>query len=228
MSGLLNLTFYITYVFLITTGSVTFIEALATKDPMVRHILNIETVISIVAGFFYSRFVAMLSSSPNYTQLLQTRYLDWSITTPFMLLSLCLALGSVASYSANKVSSNGYRQRKPLYLGFLMGVIALNYGMLLLGYLGEMGKMDKKLAWVTSFMCFGLMFGWIWQMYLGKFELSTEWIIFGLYVILWSIYGFVYFAKDETKHTVYNVLDLCAKCLVGLFFWLYFTGIIAV
>lgn len=215
MSGLLNLTFYITYVFLITTGSVTFIEALATKDPMVRHILNIETVISIVAGFFYSRFVAMLSSSPNYTQLLQTRYLDWSITTPFMLLSLCLALGSI-------------RQRKPLYLGFLMGVIALNYGMLLLGYLGEMGKMDKKLAWVTSFMCFGLMFGWIGWMYLGQFKVSTEWIIFGLYVILWSIYGFVYFAKDETKHMVYNVLDLCAKCLVGLFFWLYFTGIIAV
>ena len=93
MISLLKLTFYITYVFLITTGSVTFIEALATKDPSIRHILNIETVISIVAGFFYSQFVTLVKDTPNYTQLIQTRYLDWSITTPFMLLSLCLALG---------------------------------------------------------------------------------------------------------------------------------------
>ena len=49
-----KLTFYITYVFLLTTATITFIEALRTKDAKVRHILNLETCISVVASFFYT------------------------------------------------------------------------------------------------------------------------------------------------------------------------------
>ena len=52
-----KLTFYITYVFLKTTATITFIEAIRTNDSKVRHILNIETCISVVAAFFYSKFV---------------------------------------------------------------------------------------------------------------------------------------------------------------------------
>ena len=40
-----KLTFYITYVFLMTTSTITFIEAIRTNDSKVRHILNIETCI---------------------------------------------------------------------------------------------------------------------------------------------------------------------------------------
>ena len=52
-----KVTFYITYVFLLTTATVTFIEAMRTSDSKVRHILNLETCISVVAAFFYGRFV---------------------------------------------------------------------------------------------------------------------------------------------------------------------------
>ena len=45
-------TFYITYAFLMTTATVTFIEAIRTKDIKIRNILNLETCISIVAAFF--------------------------------------------------------------------------------------------------------------------------------------------------------------------------------
>ena len=53
---IVNSTFYITYAFLITTGTITFIEALRTKDPSIRNILNLETCISIVAflEFFFT------------------------------------------------------------------------------------------------------------------------------------------------------------------------------
>ena len=50
-------TFYITYVFFLTTATITFIEAMRTKDQKIRNILNLETCISIVAAFFYSKFV---------------------------------------------------------------------------------------------------------------------------------------------------------------------------
>ena len=50
-------TFYITYVFLMTTATITFIEAMRTKDIKIRNILNLETCISVVAAFFYGKFV---------------------------------------------------------------------------------------------------------------------------------------------------------------------------
>jgi bacteriorhodopsin len=212
MISLLKLTFYITYVFLITTGSVTFIEALATKDPHIRHILNIETVISIVAGFFYSQFVTLIKDTPNYTQLIQTRYLDWSITTPFMLLSLCLALG--------------YKNHKKTNLWVFLSIVFFNYGMLVLGYLGERKLLQKDIAMITSFISFIIMFSIIYWVFIKGYSNTVNLVIFFSYVILWSIYGFVYKTDEETKNTVYNVLDLCSKCFTGLFFWMYFAKII--
>ena len=187
MISLLKLTFYITYVFLITTGSVTFIEALATKDPSIRHILNIETVISIVAGFFYSQFVTLVKDTPNYTKLIQTRYLDWSITTPFMLLSLCLALG--------------YNIRKKINLWMFLSVIFFNYGMLLLGYLGERQLLQKDIAMITSFICFIVMFFIVYWVFIKGYSNTVNLVIFFSYILLWSIYGFIYKTNEETKNT---------------------------
>ena len=57
---LVDNSFYITYVFLMTTATITFIEAMRTKDIKIRNILNLETCISVVAAFFYSKFVVDL------------------------------------------------------------------------------------------------------------------------------------------------------------------------
>ena len=85
-----KLTFYITYVFLMTTATITFIEAITTDDVRARHILNLETCISVVATFFYSKFVKQLEEGVDYKQINIDRYTDWMITTPLMLLVLCL------------------------------------------------------------------------------------------------------------------------------------------
>ena len=212
--SLLKLTFYVTYVFLITTGSVTFIEALTSKVPEVRHILNIETVISIIAGFFYSQFVAGLSSTPNFSAMTQTRYLDWSITTPFMLLSLCLALG--------------FNIKKKLHLSVFLSIIAMNYGMLIIGYLGETNRLDKRIAVIISFAFFIAMYAIVYATFVFGYNNTANQVIFTIFVIVWSMYGFVYFNKDETKNIAYNILDLIAKCFTGIFFWLYFSKIITV
>ena len=45
-------TFYITYVFLLTTATITFIEAMRTNNAKIRNILNLETCISVVAAAF--------------------------------------------------------------------------------------------------------------------------------------------------------------------------------
>jgi bacteriorhodopsin len=63
--------FYFTYVFLITTGVITFIEALRNPIPQIRHIMNLETCISIIAGYFYGVFIELLDKSEEKSVLTQ-------------------------------------------------------------------------------------------------------------------------------------------------------------
>ena len=78
--------FTITYILLLTTSLITFIEAIRTQSPIIRHLFNLETCISLVAGYFYSIFVNKINSYEhknipiNWTEITQLRYIDWSIT----------------------------------------------------------------------------------------------------------------------------------------------------
>ena len=58
-----KVSFYVTYSFLLTTATITFIEAMRNKDSKIRHILNLETCISIVAAFFYTQFIKKIKET---------------------------------------------------------------------------------------------------------------------------------------------------------------------
>ena len=75
---LISFTFYITYVFLLTTGTITFIEEMRTSNTEVRNILNLETCISVVAAYCYGKFVDELDDKDiNFNKINDTRYIDW-------------------------------------------------------------------------------------------------------------------------------------------------------
>ena len=106
--SLVKNSFYFTYIFLITTGTICFIEALRNPDPKVRHIMNLETCISLVAGYFYGLFVAKIDKSEKekdeempLEEINDNRYTDWAISTPLMLLVLCLVLGMENKHVVN-------------------------------------------------------------------------------------------------------------------------------
>jgi len=105
MSDLIEYSFYLTYAFLMTTGTITFIEALRTKNESVRHILNLETCISVVAAFFYSNFIGKLEHI-NYEEINLNRYVDWAITTPHYV----VGIGACVPRQSNQ-QSNGQIQR---------------------------------------------------------------------------------------------------------------------
>lgn len=209
---LINSSFYVTYAFLMTTATITFIEALRTKDAKVRNILNLETCISVVAAFFYGKFVSMFENTDevNYEKINHTRYLDWSITTPIMLLVLVLAL----LYNTNGGAFN--------FFSFL-AILLLNYGMLGVGYLGELEMMDKTFANVIGFFFFIALYVFIYKNYVGK-NFDNK-ILFFAFVVLWAFYGIVYFMDEVSKNVFYNILDLLSKCFVGIFFWAYYTKV---
>jgi len=207
---LVNSSFYITYSFLVTTATITFIEAMRTKNAQVRHILNLETCISIVATYFYGIFLEKLKKEKiDYKEINTTRYVDWSITTPIMLLVLLLAFG--------------YNTGQKVTLWSFLLVLVLNYGMLYSGYVGETGQMDKKIANLIGFVFFFLMFGYIYLVYIAPYKSFDNKMLYLVFLVLWTLYGVVYYFEEIEKNVSYNILDLFAKCFVGIFFWAYFT-----
>lgn len=210
--------FTITYILLLTTATITFIEALRTKTPIVRDILNLETCISIVAGYFYSVFVGKIDKyeekgvNINWTEITQTRYIDWSITTPLMILTLCLVLGKEIGV--------------PLHLPTFLMVVALNYIMLFVGYLGETGVLSRITADITGFAAFFAMFGIIFKTFVLPKYRWCNYVLYFIYLVIWSMYGFVYLLGDEYKNIATNALDFIAKCFVGIGLWAYYTKII--
>jgi len=212
MSALTN-TFFLTYVVLFTTGTITFIESIRTANPAIRHILNLETCISIVAVFFYTQFMKMIQTNNiNFAEITRLRYVDWSITTPMMILALTLVL---SFNSKQRVSLQNY-----------ILLILLNYGMLSMGYLGESGRMDKVKASIAGFVFFFAMFAFIWVLFLMNSKSMNSLVVYSLYFVVWAIYGIVYFFNEKNKNISYNVLDLIAKGLIGIGLWTYLADVI--
>lgn len=223
--------FYITYIFLLTTSVITFIEALRSPIPQVRHILNLETCISVIASYFYGLFIEQINKTKKYNhsknnllekknhdsvdalpleKINNMRYFDWIITTPFMLLALSMLLG--------------YENKIPVKIKPFLLVLFFNLLMLGFGYSGETGLLNKNLASFMGFIFLFLTFGTIWRLFMTSIKITYQSkLIFWLYLGLWSLYGVFYHANEAIKLIGYNMLDLIAKAFVGIFFWLYLT-----
>jgi bacteriorhodopsin len=210
--------FTITYILLLTTATITIIEALRTPNPIVRHIFNLETCISIVAGYFYMLFVGKVEESEklnkpiDWVDITETRYIDWSITTPMMLLALCVVLGLNSKISVK--------------LTTFLTIIILNYFMLFVGYLGENNILSRLYAMIIGFIAFFLMFFIIFVTFIKPKNNFTNNVLFTIYLSVWSIYGIVYMFNEENKNIITNILDCIAKCLIGIFLWVYYTGVV--
>ena len=262
---LIQFSFYITFIFLTTTGTITLIEALRTPDTCVRHIMNLETCISFTASYFYYNFiskineynkenkqivcrrcgVAHVAETQNsevdkgdtrvcrrcgvadvaetrnsevfdekvWEEFTLIRYFDWSITTPFMLLSLCLFLG--------------YNVHIPLKIYTIIPIWILNYIMLYFGFLGEIGNIGRLTACIAGFIPFIIIMYIIFITFIkGKKNVANN-LLFILYFIIWSLYGIVYLFSHEYKNIITNILDLISKCLIGLGMWAYYVKIIS-
>jgi hypothetical protein len=126
-----------------------------------------------------------------------------------MLLALCLALV--------------YNVGSHLNLSLILTIVALNYTMLAVGYLGETNGLPRLQASVIGFIPFFFMF-WLIYGLVGN-SLANK-VLFGLYFVVWSMYGLVYLLDEEAKQISVNILDLISKCLIGLGLWAYYTHII--
>ena len=211
--SIVKFSFMLTYIILLTTATITFIEAIRTPSPRIRHIFNLETAISVIAGYFYSLFVSKINVDRiDYTELTKMRYVDWAITTPIMILVLILVLGENIKQSVKFI--------------FYAMLVFLNYVMLFMGYLGEIKILPKLNATILGFIPFTILFYLVYITFIKGHKSMANNVMFGLYIVIWSLYGVVYMFEEELKNICFNILDLIAKCGVGLGLWGYYTQIL--
>ena len=210
-SGLLKQSFFTSYLVLMGYTGLTFIEALRTENDRVRHIMNIETTVSLIAGLVYSLFnEKMKESKVDLRELVQLRYLDWMITTPLILLAILLYYNP--DYKNVNYKTYGI-------------VLALNWGMLAAGYGGETGKLSEMTGGVIGFIFFAIL---LWWMNYCCVPASANHTVFYLFAIIWTFYGVAYYMKDyEEKNVTYNALDVLSKAIFGIVLWLYFGHVIS-
>ena len=197
-------TFTASYLVLMGYTGLTLIEALRTNDINVRHVMNIETTVSLVAGIAYSIFNEMIKQpTVDLREITKIRYIDWSITTPLIILVILLFYGGSVHPQASIYGT----------------LIALNWGMLLFGFLGEQGSIDKITGCVLGFVFFLAM---LYTLYSCCVPAKANPTVFFLFAIIWSFYGIAYLLDEESKNIVYNVLDVISKAIFGVVLYLYY------
>jgi bacteriorhodopsin len=175
--------------------------------------MNLETCISIVAGYYYSIFITKVNDSSkevDWDEITKLRYIEWSITTPLMLVTLCIVLAK--------------NSKELIHFTTMSSIVVLNYLMLGIGYYGVIHPEHKLLAMVGGFIPFFAMFYLIFVNYCGN-KLANK-ILFFIYFVVWSMYGVVYMFSEVYKNVWMNVLDLTAKCFIGIGLWVYYSKII--
>jgi bacteriorhodopsin len=206
---LLNNSFMTTYIVLFGYTAITLIEALRTPCINTRHIMNIETAVSLVAGIVYGTFLDKMKQ-PNFklSEIIPMRYMDWMITTPLILLAVVL-------FYNTKLSSVDYK----CYI-----IIILNWLMLLFGYLGESKIISSMKGLLLGFFFYAAM---LLYMYMYIIPKGCSLAVFIIFAVIWTGYGIAYMLKEEEKNIAYNILDIMSKAVFGVVLWMYFGKVLA-
>ena len=144
------------------------------------------------------------------------RYIDWSITTPIMLLSTIIFFKYTETKQKNGKPFTGYEfykdNKENIYKIFIYNAL-----MLLCGFLGEMNYIDKRIGIPLGFVFFYLSFELIYREYANKTDENKQLYVFLL--VIWTMYGIAAMFPLVLKNISYNMLDIIAKNFYGLFIY---------
>lgn len=210
--------FYVTLVISIIVQLITGvvgIGALFVKIPgevnLIRQLLMLEVIVQMVEGMFYFWLAYNYNKSVNITP---ERYMDWVITTPTMLVTLMLYL----IYLDKRENVTDDEELDLFKLtkdnaNVIIPVLLLNWLMLWFGYLGEMNIIPVLTGVSLGFIPFFLFFYLIYKYYYIDIGASLLWYFF----FFWGLYGIVAVLPYYLKNSFYNILDLFAKNIFGIF-----------
>ena len=176
-----------------------------SEYKFLKQMLILEVIVQMIEGSFYIYWFFHFNSITNITP---SRYFDWMITTPTMLVNLIMYLRFLSSTEPLDFFTVFFEER---YM--ILTILVLNWFMLLFGYLGETSRTPLYVG--LGFIPFVLYYYLIYKNY-GL--LSTEgMVLYYYFLFFWSLYGVVAVLPYTLKNMCYNILDLFAKNFFGLF-----------
>jgi len=180
----------------------------APKDEILRDLLKVEFVVELIELVFY--VVLILFFNQLTGTITPYRYIDWTFTTPLMLITLMAYMRGSVGRLTDFLSNN---------VGSIITVCSLNFTMLLSGFLGEIGLLPILLTTALGFIPFATYFGYIYEEFVPTEAEDTDYkrTLFFWFVGFWALYGLFALFSYTAKNVSYNILDLFAKNFFGVF-----------
>ena len=201
---------------------------LKKEDIILQQALKLETFVQLVEFIFYIYLVYSLYVKKLPDNITSTRYIDWFITTPTMLISTIVYL-KYQEYHETKQTNNQVNEenKENKVLDFIqllkdekvpiIKILIGNWLMLLFGYLGERNVLEPKVSVSIGFIFFAYTFKILYSNYGSKSQTGLK--LYYFMFLFWSLYGVAAVFDFNNKNISYNILDLFAKNFYGLFLY---------
>ena len=186
---------------------------LKEKDKILTDIMILETIVQIIEFSFYIWLTFLLSKlSFDVTY---TRYFDWFISTPIMLLTTIFFM----KYLSSKTNKKTITKEEILNedLESILKVLFSNLFMLLFGFLAEIKKISRFSGFVLGTIAFLYSFYTIYDNFVEDLLLNK--ILFWFMFTVWFFYGIAFLYPYVIKNISYNFLDIFSKNFYGLFIY---------
>tara|TARA_B100000035_G_C20973494_1_gene542123 strand:+ start:452 stop:1189 length:738 start_codon:yes stop_codon:yes gene_type:complete len=187
---------------------------LDNKDKVLNDILYVENIVQIIESLFY---VWIISGINRLSSVTKRRYMDWTITTPMMLFTSIVFFYYQENLEKRKNKRIDLIEFAKDNKENIIKIFIYNGLMLLFGYLGEEGIINKNVAISIGFIFFGLSFNLIYHEYAKKSKIGKK--LFNVLFIIWSLYGVSAFFGIKFKNLSYSILDIISKNFYGLYIY---------
>ena len=209
---------YISLVVQLITGFIGMIGIfipLKMKDKISTDIIIMETIVQFIEFLFYVWLVFSIASrSVNVTAV---RYLDWFFTTPIMLISTILYMAYNSDNDEFKDKEGNITLTSILKKDYkiIVTFMVFNFFMLLFGFLGEIGVLNRHISLILGTIFFLLSFQIIYNCY-AKLDDDNKPLFYFVFIV-WLLYGIAYLFNYKYRNVSYNILDIFSKNFYGLY-----------
>ena len=176
-----------------------------TKLLLLKQMMMLEVLVQLIEGSFYIYWFYNFKKIINITP---SRYADWVITTPTMLVNLICYYIFLQNKNLTFLTIWNKEWKT------ILPILVLNWLMLLFGYLGEINVLPIVTSVLLGFIPFLIYFYMIYINYVTSIQNTS---LFYYFFIFWALYGVAAMMPYKLKNNSYNILDLFAKNFFGIY-----------
>jgi hypothetical protein len=183
---------------------------LTPKYVILRELLTMETIVQIIELIYYVWLIYNFSTI--HYDVTYTRYFDWILSTPIMIISTVLYMKYRTTPSETPI------RLAPLFMEnihSIWNILLFNWVMLLFGFLGERKWLSRINGFLWGTIAFCISFFLIYANFVGN-DIINQYLFWFMFVF-WGMYGVAYCFSYATKNSMYNILDIFSKNFYGLF-----------